>query len=307
MKRKVLSILSIILILALASIMVACDSSTSNSGSGNYGGNYNPNTSTYSCSHSWSEATCESPSKCSKCGKTSGSSLGHDWEDATCETPKTCQRCQETSGEVLDHNYVDGVCSMCEQLDPETEQFNSGKTVYDKLNAINSISATMASSIYDAWYFAIYEYDDYSAWNTEKAITDFAVDVGLKREVVVEAIDQYLTGLGYTSITETLRLAVLGTNSGAINTVLIAYENTGITKVIDENFATVKSLLKDMSSDYEEITYYSTLKDYYSDSLAYYNFVTSPSGSFSQLATTLNGHTSKLVEHKNDLSFIYEE
>ena len=75
----------------------------------------------------------------------------------------------------------------------------------------------------------------------------------------------------------------------------------------EEYFADVKELLKDMDPSYEDETCYSVLKRYYTDVLSYYDFVSSPTGSFSQLASTLNGHTSKLQTHKNELSFVYED
>ena len=53
------------------------------------------------CEHNFSNATCTSPSTCTKCGETRGTALGHDWLDATYERPKTCQRCGATEGEKL--------------------------------------------------------------------------------------------------------------------------------------------------------------------------------------------------------------
>ncbi len=305
--------LLLVLILMLALVLIACDKATDNPSSSN-SGNSGKETSTVvnngnnsSCDHKWVDATCTAPQTCSICNQTEGNAKGHSWVDATCTAPKTCSVCGQTEGEVIDHNYQDSVCTMCQAEDPVSTQIKKGKIIYDKLNAINSISSQQASSVYDAWYFAIYEADDSDyILNVDRAIQVFASSVGLKKDVIIEAIDQYLDSIGQTN-SDIARLAVLRTNSGAISTVLIAYDNTGINEVVDSDFAEVKALLKEMDSTYENETYYSTLKEYYSDSLAYYNFVISPSGSFNQLSTTLNSHTDKLTEHKNDLSFIYED
>lgn len=56
------------------------------------------------CFHEWTEATCETPITCVKCGKAKGESLGHDWINATCTESKTCSRCKKTSGKPLGHN-----------------------------------------------------------------------------------------------------------------------------------------------------------------------------------------------------------
>lgn len=52
--------------------------------------------------HSMTSATCTEGSKCSICGTPNGSSLGHNWQDATEEAPKTCLRCGATEGSPLE-------------------------------------------------------------------------------------------------------------------------------------------------------------------------------------------------------------
>ena len=304
-----------VLMIVLLFCFVSCDQASGNPSNpnSNLGGQQTTNddngsnNNSQKCNHNWIAATCTEPQICSVCNQTEGSAKGHSWETATCSAPQICSVCKQTEGDMLEHNYQDGVCTMCQAEDPVAKQINAGKTIYDKLNAINAISSQQASSVYEAWYFAIYEADDDDyIFNVDLAISHFASSVGLKKDKIAEAIDQYLRSLGQGT-SDISRLAVLRTNSGAVNTVLIAYENSGINEIVDTNFAEVKALLKEMDPTYENQTYYSTLKEYYSDSLAYYNFVISPTGSFSQLSTTLNGHTSKLTEHMNDLSFIYED
>ena len=63
--------------------------------------------------HSFSQATCTSPAKCS-CGQTEGKALGHKWTAATCKTPKTCSVCGATEGNVGQHKYDgNGKCTVC--------------------------------------------------------------------------------------------------------------------------------------------------------------------------------------------------
>ena len=53
--------------------------------------------------HDFSEADCDTPKTCSKCGATEGDALGHKWVEANCDTPKTCSVCGATEGDVLGH------------------------------------------------------------------------------------------------------------------------------------------------------------------------------------------------------------
>ena len=74
---------------------------------------------TTECQHVWKDATCTSPKKCGKCGKTEGRELGHDWDEGSCTTPKKCKRCGSTMGTALGHDYQNGICSRCGQADPD--------------------------------------------------------------------------------------------------------------------------------------------------------------------------------------------
>jgi len=70
--------------------------------------------------HSWSNATCTEPQKCS-CGETQGDALGHDWKDATYEAPKTCSRCGITDGSPLEPTPVPQEPEKKPEPDPEPD------------------------------------------------------------------------------------------------------------------------------------------------------------------------------------------
>lgn len=60
--------------------------------------------------HSYTDATCTTPMKCTKCGEVSGSALGHSFNNATCSAPATCSKCGETSGTAQGHTYEEATC-----------------------------------------------------------------------------------------------------------------------------------------------------------------------------------------------------
>lgn len=70
--------------------------------------------------HHFASATCTSPAICSRCGITSGNALGHSFSAANCNSPKTCSRCGQTSGSALGHNYINSKCSRCGKTDPNS-------------------------------------------------------------------------------------------------------------------------------------------------------------------------------------------
>ncbi len=90
------------------------------------------------CNHEFTEATCEKPKTCTKCGVTEGEALGHNWVDATCEKAKHCTRCEATEGEALGHNWVDATCekakhcTRCEATEGEALGHNWVDATYEE-------------------------------------------------------------------------------------------------------------------------------------------------------------------------------
>lgn len=69
------------------------------------------------CEHTWVEATCTSPSYCSKCGEKQGEALGHEvGTPATCTESAVCKNCNEKFGSPLGHTVTcasNEPCSRC--------------------------------------------------------------------------------------------------------------------------------------------------------------------------------------------------
>lgn len=91
--------------------------------------------------HQFLAATCTSPQICSRCGSTNGSELGHDYSAADCNSPKTCTRCGQTEGSALGHDYVNDKCSRCGKADPDSLPVS--------LNELHVIDATYKCGYYD--------------------------------------------------------------------------------------------------------------------------------------------------------------
>ena len=67
-----------------------------------------------------------------------------------------------------------------------------------------------------------------------------------------------------------------------------------------------KAYLKEVTNKYADYTAYPTLKLYYSEVSSYLEFAKSPSGSFSQLKTTIDNYETNIRTYENDLSFTLE-
>ena len=183
------------------------------------------------------------------------------------------------------------------QDDPTKAQFECGKKAYDELVKASTICEDMGDALYGAWYFAIYEADDYSG---SSRISAFASETGLSSS------DIYAVGeeMGYNS---TLLPYALDDFSTAVYVVLAVYEANGKTEELNTALANAKTELKTMTEKYSDYSQYPSLKSFYSEVDSYATFLKSPSGSFEQLKTTIETYEKSIRTYKSDLSFVFED
>lgn len=130
--------------------------------------------------HSYSDATCTSPKKCS-CGATSGTALGHNWQDATCTSPKKCSRCGITTGTALGHTYEwDGISDnvtktthgmICVDCLSSTTTENHTNVTIEYENAGDTCLWQYNCSTCGS-YLVVYESHQWGEWSSEGYGTD---------------------------------------------------------------------------------------------------------------------------------------
>jgi len=163
----------------------------------------------------------------------------------------------------------------------------------------HDLCADVMDSIYGAWYFSIYEYDDHYG---SRGFFEFCDEASVDYGELLDAISDYK---GYT-VYDTTAYGLLEDFSYSTYFVGRVFENNGTYDKIEEHLATAKDSLKSVTNEYSDYTGYTVLKSYYSEIKAYYEFCENPTGSFSQLKTTIDNYETNLRNYKNDLSFIFE-
>lgn len=171
-------------------------------------------------------------------------------------------------------------------------QFKSANDAYIDIVSASETCIEIMDSIYGAWHFAIYKADDY--YGTNK-IKEFASAASLTYSEVNSA----MTSLGLSS-------SDIDDFNYAIYIVKQVYKNKGSYTEAKNLLASAKDSLKSVTSEYSDYTGYPTLKSFYSEVSSYLEFAESPSGSFSQLKTTIDNYETNIRTYKNDLSFIFD-
>lgn len=183
--------------------------------------------------------------------------------------------------------------------DKTQAQYECGKKAYDELVKASDICEEMGDVIYNAWYFAIYEADDYGK---SMILSEFCDVVGLTESEIkagaAQVLPENLVSVVYV---------YLGEFDYAVNIVIAALEENGTVDKLDTALANAKAELKTMTQEYSDYSEYPTLKSLYSKTDSYATFLKSPTGSFQQLKTTIENYENDIRTCRSDLAFIFEE
>ena len=182
-------------------------------------------------------------------------------------------------------------------------QLEAGNSAFLDINQAAQATGQIADTIYQAWCFAIYESKDYTDYSS--LLTRYCRKTGLGSNDVTSAVDALLSTMGYEPGNDLHRCALLRTNSGAVDVVISIYTAKGWFDSIGDSLESAQENISSLSKDYDEYTDRETLRLYYSEAWAYYNFVLSPTGSFSTLENTINTYENNLRKYNNQLAFTY--
>jgi hypothetical protein len=85
------------------------------------------------------------------------------------------------------------------------------------------------------------------------------------------------------------------------------YVVNGTVKEISDLLIEAKDEMKKLSNEHADYTHYENLKEYYSNTLAFFDFCQDPEGSFEQVVETFNNYRNTARTCFFDLNYIFED
>lgn len=171
--------------------------------------------------------------------------------------------------------------------------YQNAKEAFEKLKKVSELCVTGMDAIYGAWYFGIYDAEDAYSFDYELSLET----PGFTSEEIKAArnsldISEYLAGADWQYSLWIIQEAI--TARGDYDT-------------INSNMAEAERVLQKLTEEYDDYTYYPKLKDYYASIKSYVDFFTNPSGSFKQLADTINNYENGIRTLESDVSFLFSK
>lgn len=177
-----------------------------------------------------------------------------------------------------------------------------GQQIYNDLVTASELCETYRYAVYNAWYFAIYEFDNYTAAQkietveNSKIVSDFVSKVGISKEDLLPIINSYPEGLGVYALNDF---------NSSVNFVLYALKDNGTEAELDSALSTAKTTLKDLTGTYSTYSECENLKNFYTEVNAYAEYLKNPTGSFETMKSTTQTHQSNVRTAKSALDFAF--
>lgn len=190
--------------------------------------------------------------------------------------------------------------SSTPQADPKEEEFKAAQDAYNCLVDVHETCVSVMDSVYGAWYFSIYEYDDYYGIT---GFEEFCSKTSIPSDEFAKIIREWL---GSDSYSKSTLYSFLKDFSDSVSLVTLFYEKNETFSETQALLDEARASLKSVTAQYADYTGYETLKKYYSELSSYFEFCQNPTGSFEQLKTTIETYERNLRTYKSDLSFVFE-
>ena len=182
------------------------------------------------------------------------------------------------------------------EADSKAYEYEQAQKAYAELNEAAELCEYAMDVVYGAWYFAMYDaesgsadYKNYDGFEKKTGLTYDEIEAAMASLGLSYDDSFYLTDFNY-----------------AVKIAQICLNNKNIYEDARAKVENAKKYLKEVTDTYADYTAYPTLKQYYSEVSSYLEFAENPSGSFSQLKTTIDNYETNIRTYKNDLSFTFE-
>jgi len=171
--------------------------------------------------------------------------------------------------------------------------YDNAKLAYEKLNNVAALCTTGMDDIYGAWYFGIYDADE---WDSSSVLIMLSMETPSFTDNELQAALKEL-GISAYSLTSSWE--------GCVYVVEMAHVQAGTYEKIKTLLEETHTIMQELTDKYGDYNYYPKLKEYYAKVSSYAEFFESPTGSFNQLANTINDYENTIRTYQTDVGFLF--
>lgn len=170
--------------------------------------------------------------------------------------------------------------------------YSNAKEAYDKITEVAELCIDGMDDIYGAWYYGIYKASDHSSYQAEYLADEVP-------DFTSSDIEAAMSALGYSD--GNLRYSW----EKSVYVIEHCLDVGGVYDALDSLLAESLSILSELTEKYDDYEFYPKLKEYYAKVSSYAEFFKSPTGSFDQLADTINDYENNIRTYQTDCGFLF--
>ena len=174
--------------------------------------------------------------------------------------------------------------------------YKNAKNAYEHLKEVAAKCVSGMDDVYGAWWFGVYRASDkkYQSFMFSK----LAVETPNLTSKDLEAAADY-RGWADSRLKNSWQ--------NCLNLALVAIALRGDYETIKGKMLEAEKILQELTTTYEDYTYYPKLKEYYAAVNSYVEFYISPTGSFNQLAGTVKEFENSIRTYEADVGFLFSK
>lgn len=190
----------------------------------------------------------------------------------------------------------------------DEEGFNKSKEAFDLVSEAYIETNKFSEDIYEAWFQGVHNKSDF---DKEYELSYFADEMHIDLASIEQAIANLSGGTSYVYTNydwEYLPKLYNGSYFSAwVSVISEAYKCSGKADEIREMLVSAKALMKELSDEFSDYEHYPSLKKFFTNELAFFDFCCNPEGSFEQVVSTFNDYRNVAREYFFDLNYVFED
>ena len=182
--------------------------------------------------------------------------------------------------------------------------FAKSKEAFDHIITAYIAANEFSQDIYEAWFQGVNNSKDF---DQDSEMAAFADEMHIELIYIEQAVANLLGAESYSNGDWSL-LPYLYNNShfsAWVSVISEAYKCSGKADLIKEDLNAAKDLMKQLSDAYSDYEHYPTLKEFFTNTLAFFDFCCNPEGSFEQVKDTFNNYRNNAREYFFDLNYVF--
>lgn len=184
------------------------------------------------------------------------------------------------------------------------DAFSKSQKAFEYVTKAYLATNEFSSDIYEAWYLGV---NSRSNYDQDSELSSFASEMSIDLKYIKQAVANLLYKTEY-EYGDWSTLPYFYNNSyfsAWIDVISEAYKCSGKADEISNDLKAAKDLMKELSDTYSDYVHYPSLKKYFTNTLAFFDFCCNPEGSFEQVKTTFNNYRNTAREYFFDLNYVF--